>query len=79
MTGLGAKELHHRNVQYSKKTFLFLVCVIINPSFLRRHEIGMVLAFLTSSNSLIKLHIFCNHLQTNWPIEMNFTPKCLFR
>ena len=58
---------------------VFSLCVIINLSFSRRHEIGMVLAFLTSSNSLLKLHIFGNYLQTNWPIEMIFTPKCLFR
>ena len=37
---------------------VFNLCVIINPSFLRRLEIGMVLTFLTSSNSLLKLHIF---------------------
>ena len=49
---------------------VFSFCVIINPSFSRRHEIGMVLAVLTSSNSLLKLHIFGNYLQTNWPIEM---------
>ena len=58
---------------------VFSLCVIINPSFSRRHEIGMVLAFLTSSNSRLKLHIFGNYLQTNWSIEMIFTPKCLFR
>ena len=58
---------------------VFSLCVIINPSFSRRHEIGMVLAFLTSSNSRLKLHIFGNYLQTNLLIEMIFTPKCLFR
>ena len=58
---------------------VFSLCVIINPSFSRRHEIGLVLAFLTSSNSLLKLHVFDNYLQKNWPIEMIFTPKCLFR
>ena len=58
---------------------VFSLCVIINPSFSRRHEIGMVLAFLTLSNSRLKLHIFGNYLQTNWSIEMIFTPKCLFR
>ena len=72
--------MHQRNGQYSEKNVsVFSLCVIINPSFSRRHEIGMVLAFLTSSNSLIKLHIFGNYLQTNWPIEMIFTPTCLFR
>ena len=58
---------------------VFSLCVIINPSFSRRHEIGMVWAFLTSSNSRPKLHIFGNYLQTNWSIEMIFTPKYLFR
>ena len=58
---------------------VFSLCVIINPSFSRRHEIGMVLAFLTSSNSRLELHNFGNYLQTNWSIELIFTPKCLFR
>ena len=58
---------------------VFSLCVLINPSFSRRHEMGMVLAFLTLSNSRLKLHIFGNYLQTNWSIEMIFTPKCLFR
>ena len=56
---------------------VFSLCVIINPPFSRRHEIGMVLAFLTPSNSLLKLHIFGNYLQTNWPIEMKHQNVCL--
>ena len=40
-----------------------------------RHGFGV----LTSSNSRLKLHTFGNYLQTNWSIEMIFTPECLFR
>ena len=78
----GVRGQKHTPPEYSifwENISVFSLCVIINPSFSRRHEIGMVLAFLTSSNSRLKLHIFGNYLQTNRSIEMNFTPKCLFR
>ena len=50
---------------------VFSLYVIINPSFSRRHYIGMVLAFLTPSNSLLKLHIFGNYLQLKWSLHQN--------
>ena len=53
---------------------VFNLCVIINLSFLRRYEIGMVLAFLTSSNSLLKLHIFGIYKRINrlkWSLYQN--------
>ena len=75
----GQKNTPPENSIFWENVSVFSLCVIINPSFLRRHEIGMVLAFLTLSNSRLKLHIFGSYLQTNWSIEMIFTPKCLFK
>ena len=75
----GQKNTPPEYLIFWENVSVFSLCVIINPSFSLRHEIGMVLAFLTSSNSRLKLHIFGNYLQTNWSIEMISTPKCLFR
>ena len=56
LTGLGAKTIAPPECSiFWENVSVFSLCVKINPSFSQRHEIGMVLAFLTSSNSLLKL------------------------
>ena len=50
----GQKNIPPEYSVFWENVSVFSLCVIINPSFSRHHEMGMVLVFLTSSNSRLK-------------------------